>query len=140
MRGVMKVSAVGFLFQDKVNLNGQRGKNYTCVIHKVNPEGDYNRNVISSPIINESRLSVVSAETAQEDVFNSLSAISSNEKKSKFIGATIKDGTKETEVHSLFSDKLFAVRTRDEFGRNHFKIMRRPTTQALLAKNLYLNV
>lgn len=135
----MKVSAVGFLFQDKVSVNGRKGKNYTCVIHKVNPDGDYNRNLISSPFIKESKIDVVSPEIAKEDIYTSLSAIDSKGSSSKFIGATIKDGIKETEIHSLISDKLFAVRTRDEYGRNHFKIMRRPQTQKLLSRNLYIN-
>lgn len=134
----MKVSAVGFLFQDKINQKGLKGKNYTCVIHKVNPDGNFNRNIISSPIIKESNLDVVPPEIAQRDVLHSLSVINSKKSPSKFIGATIKDGIKETEIHSLISDKLFAVRTRDEAGRNHFSISGKNKTQDVLSKNLYL--
>ncbi len=135
----MKVSAVGFLFQDKIKGNGLKGKNYTCIIHKVNPEGNYNKNVISSPIIKESSLEVVSPESAKADVLTSLFKITAKESPSKFVGATIKDGIKETEIHSLFSDKVFAVRTRDGIGRNHFHLMGKNKTQELLSRNLYLN-
>ena len=119
----MKVSAVGFLFQDKIKGNGLKGKNYTCIIHKVNPEGNYNKNVISSPIVKESVLEVVSPESAKADVLTSLFRIKSKDTSSKFVGATIKDGIRETEIHSLLSDKIFAVRTRDSIGRNHFRIL-----------------
>ncbi len=134
----MKVSAVGFLFQDTIKEKGLRGKNYTCIIHKVNPDGNFNRNVISSPLKKESSLDVVSPEIAQIDVLSSLAAITSKKSPSKFIGATVKDGIKETEIHSLISDKLFAVRTRDDAGRNHFKVLGKNKTQEVLSKNLYL--
>ena len=134
----MKVSAVGFLFQNNVKGNGSKGKNYTCIIHKVNPEGNYNRNIISSPIVQESRLDVVSPEIAKSDVLSSLFSITAKKSPSKFIGATIKDGIKETEIHSLVSDKVFAVRTRDGLGKNHFRVMGKGKTQEVLSKNLYL--
>jgi len=134
----MKVSAVGFLFQDTIKEKGLRGKNFTCIIHKVNPDGNFNRNVISSPLKKESSLDVVSPEIAQIDVLSSLAAITSKKSPSKFIGATVKDGIKETEIHSLISDKLFAVRTRDDAGRNHFKVLGKNKTQEVLSKNLYL--
>ena len=51
----MKVSAVGFLFQNKIKSKDLRGYNYTCVIHKVNKEGNFNRNLISSPLVKESK-------------------------------------------------------------------------------------
>ena len=132
------VSAVGFLFQDQIKEKGLKGKNYTCVIHKVNPDGNFNRNIISSPLIKESSLEVVSPQTAQLDVLESLSVINDKKSPSKFIGATIKDGIKETEIHSLISDKLFAVRTRDEAGKNHFRISGKKKTQEVLSENLYL--
>lgn len=135
----MKVSAVGFLFQDKIKGNGLKGKNYTCIIHKVNPEGNYNKNVISSPIVKESVFEVVSPESAKADVLTSLFRIKSKDTSSKFVGATIKDGIRETEIHSLLSDKIFAVRTRDSIGRNHFRILGKNKTQELLSRNLYLN-
>ncbi len=134
----MKVSAVGFLFQDKIKGNGLKGKNYTCIIHKINSEGNYNKNIISSPIVKESSLEVVSPEAAKADVLSYLLSIKSKENPSKFVGATIKDGIKETEIHSLFSDKVFAVRTRDGLGRNHFRILGKNKTQELLSRNLYL--
>ncbi len=137
-RGVMKVSAVGFLFQNDVKTNGHKGKNYTCVIHKITPEGNFNRNVISSPIIKESSLDVVTPKTAQDDVINSLSVITSKKATSKFVGATVKDGIKETEIHSILSDKLFAVRTKDEAGKNHFHILGKKGTKSILSKNLNL--
>ncbi|MCD7779110.1 MAG: hypothetical protein LUH05_00350 [Candidatus Gastranaerophilales bacterium] len=135
----MKVSAVGFLFQDKLKGNGLKGKNYTCVIHKANSEGNFNRNIISSPIVKQSSLEVVSPDTAKLDILSSLDSITDKNKNSKFIGATIKDGIKETEIHSLFSDKLFAVRTKDEFGKNHFNILGKNKTQKVLSNNLYIN-
>ncbi len=134
----MKVSAVGFLFQNSVKGNGVKGKNYTCVIHKVNPDGNFNRNVISSPIIKKTSLDVVTPETAQNDILNSLCSITEKKSPSKFVGATIKDGVKETEIHSVLSDKLFAVRTRDENGRNHFRVLGKNKTQNVLSQNLYL--
>ena len=137
-RGVMKVSAVGFLFQNKMKSKDLRGYNYTCVIHKVNQEGNYNRNLISSPLVKQSVNDIVTPQTAKEDVINHLNAITAKRKGTKFIGATIKDGVKETEIHSLFSDKLFAIRTRDDLGKNHFKVLGQRSTQKLLAKNLYL--
>jgi hypothetical protein len=133
----MKVSAVGFLFQDKVKSKGTNSKNYTCVIHKVNPLGFYNKNVISSPK-QEAIVNIVTPEVAQSDVTKSLLSISDKNSKSKFIGATIKDGIKETEIHSLISDKLFAVRTKDEAGKNHFGIKGKKATQNVLSHNLYL--
>jgi hypothetical protein len=56
----------------------------------------------------------------------------------KFVGATIKDGTKETEIHSILADDLFAVRTKDAEGRNHFRIANKADTKKILSKNLYL--
>ncbi len=137
----MKVSAVGFLFQDKIKGKRPiRGKNYTCTIHKVNIDGNYNRNLISSPIVKTEKQDIVSPQTAKADILASLLKIDSKETTSKFKGATIKDGIKETEIHSLFSDKLFAVRTRDEFGKNHFAVKGKKSTKNLLAHNLYINV
>ena len=69
----MRVSAVGFLFQE--NLKGKkpsRGKNYTCIIHKVNQDGQYNRNIISSPVIKFEKQEVISPETAKSDILSSL--------------------------------------------------------------------
>ncbi len=137
----MRVSAVGFLFQNRIKgkkPNG--GKNYTCTIHKVNSEGDYNRNLISSPVLKFNKQDVVSPEEAKADVIASLIAIDSKNPDSKFKGATIKDGIKETEIHSIFSDKLYAVRTRDEKGRNHFSILSKNKTKNLLTRNLYINI
>ena len=135
----MKVSAVGFLFQKNIKTKDLKGKNYTCIIHKVNPDGSFNRNRISSPLINESRLEVVSPLTARSDVQRSLFTMSAKDSNDKFIGATIKDGVKETEVHSIFSDKLFAVRTRDEFGKDKLRLLGKNSTRDLLKNNLYLN-
>ena len=137
-RGIMKVSAVGFLFQKNIKSDGLKGKNYTCIIHKVNPDGSFNRSRISSPLIKESRVEVISPSMARSDIMRNLFTISAKDSNSKFIGATIKDGVKETEIHSLFSDKLFAIRTRDDLGKNHFKVLGQRSTQKLLAKNLYL--
>ena len=134
----MKVSAVGFLFQNDVKKNGLKGKNYTCVIHKITPEGNFNRNIISSPIIKESSLDVVTPKTAQDDVINALSAITNKNASSKFVGATVKDGIKETEIHSILSDKLYAVRTKDETGKNHFHILSKKGTKSVLSRNLNL--
>jgi hypothetical protein len=134
----MKVSAVGFLFQKDVVNNGIRGKNYTCVIHKLNPEGNFSRNVISSPIIKNSSLDVVTPEKAQSDVLSALSEITKKGSESKFVGATVKDGVKETEIHSIISDKLFAVRTKDNNGKNHFRILGKGHTKDILSKNLNL--
>lgn len=134
----MKVSAVGFLFQNRIKSKDLRGYNYTCVIHKVNQEGNYNRNIVSSPLVKESRNDIVTPQTAKEDIINHLNAITANNKGSKFVGATIKDGIKETEVHSLFSDKIFAVRTRDDLGKDHFRVQGKKKTQKTLANNLYL--
>ena len=134
----MKVSAVGFLFQNSIKEKGLKGKNYTCIIHKITPEGNFNRNIISSPLIKKSSLEVVSPQVAQNDVLESLSTITNRSAKSKFIGATIKDGIKETEIHSLLSDKLFAVRTKDASGKNHFHIMGKGKTKSVLSKNLNL--
>lgn len=136
----MKVSAVGFLFQKNIKSKGLKGKNYTCIIHKVNPDGSFNRNRISSPIIQESRLEIISPKMAQSDVLRSLDIMSDKKNPSKFIGATIKDGVKETEIHSLLSDKLFAVRTRDEFGKDKLRVLGKNSTKDLLTNNLNLTV
>lgn len=136
----MKVSAVGFLFQNRIKSKNLRGYNYTCVIHKVNSEENYKRNLISSPLVNESHNDIVDSLAAKEDVINELASITEKRKGTKFIGATIKDGLRETEVNSIISDKIFLVRTRDDFGRNHFSIQNRKKTQKTLAKNLYLMV
>ena len=71
----------------RIKTKGLKGKNYTCVIHKVNPDGSFNRNRISSPLINESRLEVVSPTTARSDVMRSLFTLSSKDSNAKFIGA-----------------------------------------------------
>ena len=134
---VMKVSAVGFLFRESVKNGTTTGENYTCVIHKIKPDGNYSRNIISSPIIKKSSIDTVSPQTARANVNKALIAITDKNASEKFVGATIKDGIKETEVHSLLSDKLFAVRTKDIYGENHFDIMGKDNTQKLLAKNLY---
>ena len=135
----MKVSAVGFLFQDRIKSGVfRRDKNYTCIIHKVNPDGDFNRNLISSPVVQYETKDVVSPDMAKADVLTSILRIDSETSKSKFKGATIKDGIKETEIHSIFSDKIFAVRTRDEYGKNHFSLKGQDATKNLLMKNLYI--
>ena len=139
-RGIMKVSAVGFLFQKNIKSDGLKGKNYTCIIHKVNPDGSFNRSRISSPLIKESRVEVISPSMARSDIMRNLFTISAKDSNSKFIGATIKDGVKETEIHSIFSDKLFAVRTRDEFGKDKLRLLGKNSTKELLKHNLYLNV
>lgn len=136
----MKVSAVGFLFQNQIKNKFLPANNYTCVIHKQNPLGGYNRNIITSPIIKESTLEHITEESAESDILKNLSSITQNKNKSKFIGATVKDGIKETEIHSLFSDKLFAIRTKDEFGKNHFKILGQKATQKTLSKSLDINI
>lgn len=136
----MRVSAVGFLFQEK--LKGKRFNsptNYVCTIHKVTSDGTINRNYITSPIDRVNTNEIVSADSARADILASLMKIDTKSKKSKFMGATIKEGIKETEIHSIFSDKLYAVRTRDELGKNHFNIMGKKKTKSLLSKNLYIN-
>ncbi len=135
----MKVSAVGFLFQNQLKEKPLKGKNYTCVIHKLNSEGNFNRNIITSPIVRKSASDVVSPEIASFDVLNSLNSITNKDSNSKFIGATIKDGVKETEIHSLLSDKIFAVRTKDEFGKNSFRILGKNKTKDVLSRNLCVN-
>lgn len=135
----MKVSAVGFLFEDKIKSNGPfKATNYSCTIHKLNPDGNVNRSYISSPVLKANITDVVSQETANNDILTSLLKIGSKKSGSKFKGATVKDGIKETEIHSMISDKLFAVRTKDEFGKNHFRILGRNKTKNLLSHNLYI--
>lgn len=136
----MKVSAVGFLFRNKVKEKNLSGKNYTCIIHKAAPNGNYCQKLISSPLINSNQTFFVSPETAEENVCKNLKAITAKEKNRKFIGATIKDGIKETEIHSLISDKIFAIRTKDEFGKNHFRLANKKNTQKLLSKNLNVSI
>ncbi len=133
----MKVAAVGFLFQNKVK--GMPGNNYTCIIHKVNEDGDYNKDVISSPLVNKKYKDVVTPEIAKEEITQQLKGISSKKSGYKFIGATIKDGIKETEIHSLLSDKLFAVRTKNDKGKNKFTIEGKDSVRRTLARNLYIN-
>ena len=140
----MNVSAVGFLFQDTIKTKGLlKGKNYTCTIHKLIPNGNYTRNISTAPIIEESVQDIVSPEIALDDIKQALARVytkkvpgSNRSNESKFIGATIKDGIKETEVHSFFFDKLFAIRTKDELGKNHFRFSSRENTQKILANNL----
>lgn len=134
----MKVSAVGFLFQNDIKDNDLKGKNYTCVIHKVNSEGNFNRSVISSPIVKETSADIVTPAVAESDIKYALSQITKKKSPAKFVGATIKDGVKETEIHSLFSDKLFAVRTKDDLGKNHFRILGKGKTKSVLTHNLNL--
>ena len=136
----MKVSAVGFLFEEKIKSKGPiRSKNYTCTIHKMNPNGNVNRSYISSPVIKTNVSDIVSQDTANADILTAILKIGSKNKKSKFKGATIKEGIKETEIHSLFSDKLFAVRTKDEYGKNHFRIMTKKGAKNILTRNLHIN-
>lgn len=134
----MRVSAVGFLFQENINNGKIKGDNYTCIIHKLRPDGNYNKNIISSPLITKSTIETVSPEKAKANITQAIIAINNQNNNSKFIGATIKDGIKETEIHSLFSDKVFAVRTKDISGKDHFDILGKNKTQKLLAQNLYV--
>ena len=137
----MKVSAVGFLFQNNIKSKGLGKKeNFTCVIHKMNRDGTFNRSIITSPYIKTTTNDVVSQTRAKADVLSSLYAITNSDKNTKFKGATIKDGIKETEIHSFISDKLFAVRTKDEDAKNHFRILGKNSTKKLLAKNLNIQV
>lgn len=137
--GFMRVSAVGFLFSERLKGKGlSRPVNYVCTIHKVDQDGNINRNFITSPVIKINTTEVVSPDAAKADILSSLIKIDAKDSKSKFKGATIKEGIKETEVHSLFSDKLYAVRTRDEFGKNHFHLLGKEKTKDLLSQNLYV--
>ena len=128
----MSISAVGFLFENK----GFKTKNYTCSIHKVLPEGGYSRNLIYSPDSKKSNLALISEVEARLDIINSINKIKHSPAGDKFIGATIKDGIKETEIHSILSDKLFAVRTKNEDGKNKLRLLGKDKTQQVLAKNL----
>ena len=128
----MSISAVGFLFENK----GLKNKQYTCSIHKVLPEGGYSRNIIYSPDTKKSNLSFISDVEARLDIINAVNKIKNNPTGDKFIGATVKDGIKETEIHAILSDKLFAVRTKNEEGRNKLRILNKDKTQQVLAKNL----
>jgi len=136
---VMKVSAVGFLFQNDLKDKSLKGKNYTCVIHKKDGQGNYTRNLTSSPLVKTTRIDVVTPRTAELDVLGSLAAISDENSDDKFIGAAIKDGKKETEIHSLISDKIYAVRTKDANGKNRFQVLNKEQTKGVIAHNLYLN-
>ena len=128
----MSISAVGFLFENK----GFKNKNYVCSIHKVLPEGGYSRNLIYSPDSKKSNLSIISDVEARLDIINSINKIKNNPTGDKFIGATVKDGVKETEIHAIFSDALYAVRTKNEEGKNKLRILNLDKTQKVLAKNL----
>ncbi|MCD7878635.1 MAG: hypothetical protein LUG16_01725 [Candidatus Gastranaerophilales bacterium] len=133
----MNVNAVGFLFADKIKTKGlAKANNYTCTILKQAGENDYLRKTISAPIIKNTKNNLVSSSAAKSDVYSALDSISKKNPASKFVGATIKDGVKETETHSLLSDKLYAVRTKDENGKNHFRILTKNGTKKLLEKNL----
>lgn len=136
-RGVfMRVSAVGFLFQNNLKKQGLKGNNYTCVIHKAVNNGNYTKNVVSSPIIKQNTTKIVSSESANKDIRRYLATVTNRKSPDKFIGATIKDGIKETEIHSFLSDNIFAVRTKDESGKNHFRILGRKGVQNVLSHNL----
>lgn len=128
----MSISAVGFLFENK----GFKNKNYTCSIHKVLPDGNYSRNLIYSPDSKKSNLSFISPVEARLDIMNAVNKITKNPAGDKFIGATVKDGIKETEIHSLLFDKVYAVRTKNEEGKNQLKLLGKEKTQQVLAKNL----
>ena len=136
----MKISAVGFLFQNKIKGKGLNNINYTCTIHKQASNGTYKKNTISSPIINLSTTDYVNSAEFKEDLIEAVRAITEKPKGTKFVGATIKEGNKETEVHSIISDSLFAIRTKDDNGTNHFRVANKRNTQAVLSKNLYLTV
>ena len=129
----MKVSAVGFLFQNKTKGRLFPHKEYTCIIHKERPDGYYTRNVTDSN--NNSIITTISPELAEEEISKQLKVLTNPP---KFIGATIKSGKEETEVQSFLSDKLFWVRTKDENGKNRLRICTPKSTQKILAKNLYL--
>ncbi len=136
----MRVSAVGFLFQNKIKTKDLKGNNYTCIIHKMVPNGRVSKNVISSPLIKESTLTTITPFQASDEIEDQLYSITDRKPGVKFVGATIKDGIKETEIHSIFSDKLFGVRTKDERGRNHFRVAGRKKTQKVLAHNLNVSI
>ena len=129
----MKVSAVGFLFQNKTKGRIFPHKEYTCIIHKERPDGNYTRNVINQN--NKSVICTISPELAEAEISKQLKSLTNPP---KFVGATIQDGRKETEVQSFLSDKLFWVRTKDENGKNKLRVCSPKQTQRILAKNLYL--
>lgn len=129
----MKVSAVGFLFENKNKGHFFPKKEYTCIIHKERPDGLYTKNVIGSD--NKSVVKIISPESARADIVSQVKSVT---EPPKFVGATVKDGIKETEIQSLFSDKLFWVRTKDEYGKGHLKVCTPAATQKILSKNLHL--
>ena len=100
----------------------------------------YRKNTISSPIINSSKTDYVDPAEFKEDLIEAVRAITCKPQGAKFVGATIKEGNKETEIHSIISDDIFAVRTKDENGNNHFRVANKKDTQTILSKNLYLTV
>lgn len=128
----MAVSAVGFLFLDKLSKN----KDYTCVIHKLKPNGSYNRKIITSPLAKNVKFDVVSSEVAKSDMLNSLYKMKINKPSSKFVGATLKDGICETEISSLISDKLFRVKIKDVNGHERVKLSGKNAIQKLLNQKL----
>ena len=65
----MKVSAVGFLFQNKSKGRLFPHKEYLCIIHKERPDGFYTRNVTDSN--NNSVITTISPELAEEEISNS---------------------------------------------------------------------
>lgn len=134
----MSISAVGFLFRDNSSVTPFGDKNYTCVIHKKAYDGSFKKDTIISPVNKSENIEYVSPAVMKYDVFESVSAITDS-KDSKFVGAAIKDGNKETEIHSLLSDKIFAVRTKDETGKNKFRLLGQKGTQKVLENNLNLN-
>ena len=133
----MKISAVGFLFKETIKKGKLKGDNYTYMVHKIRPDGNFSQKyIISSPVFQNSKIETVTPKTAAANILNALKKIRNADGNSKFTGAAIKEGAKETYIHSLISDKLFGIRTKGADGKTHYGIIGRDKARRMLEKKL----
>ena len=127
----MKVSAVSFIFRKGLNKGTER-----LVVHKIKPDGNYIRKIFSSPESEDLFMNNVSPAAAKNNIMLALNRMKKKNSPAQFISAGIKDGLTETEINSLYSDKLYRVRTKDARGLNSYSIADKDEALNLLEKRL----
>lgn len=135
----MSISAVGFLFEVNAKKNPIHKRNYLCTLHKLSRDGRYSKEIINTSQSTPAVKSVMSSDEFKSELRKTVASVCDKHSPDKFTGAAIKDELKETEIHSFFSDKLYAVRTKDNNGKIKFNILSGKKTKQILSECLDLN-
>jgi len=129
----MKVSAVSFIFRKGLSKGGEK-----LVVHKIKPDGNYIRKIFSSPEIDDAFIKTVSPDAAKNNIMLALNRMKKKNAAAEFIGAGIKDGLNETEINSIYSDKLYQIRTKNANGLNRYSYAGKEEALRLLSERLFL--